>query len=85
MGGAIRPGGLEPSAVLETLSLRIERICDNTLAVAMEKHLESRPQGARVHYAGFPDHALEQRYMHGHASGILSFGIVGGQAAGERL
>ena len=71
---------------LETLSLRIERICANALAVA--KHLESHPHVAWVHYAGLeshPDHALAHRYMHGHASGILSFGIVGGQAAGERF
>lgn len=71
---------------LETLSLRIERICANALAVA--KHLENHPQVAWVHYAGLeshPDNALAQRYMYGHASGILSFGIKGGQAAGERF
>ncbi|MDR5898328.1 aminotransferase class I/II-fold pyridoxal phosphate-dependent enzyme [Halomonas vilamensis] len=71
---------------LETLSLRIERICANTLTVA--KHLEAHPQVKWVHYAGLeshPDHALAKRYMQGHASGILSFGIEGGQAAGERF
>ncbi|WP_404471991.1 aminotransferase class I/II-fold pyridoxal phosphate-dependent enzyme [Vreelandella venusta] len=71
---------------LETLSLRIERICANAFAVA--KHLENHPQVEWVHYAGLeshPDHALAQRYMNGHASGILSFGIKGGQAAGERF
>ncbi|MGP9509844.1 O-acetylhomoserine aminocarboxypropyltransferase/cysteine synthase family protein [Halomonas sp. AOP43-D1-39] len=71
---------------LETLSLRIERICANALAVA--KHLESHPQVTWVHYAGLEnhlDHSLAQRYMQGHASGILSFGIKGGQAASERF
>ncbi|MBR2513713.1 MAG: aminotransferase class I/II-fold pyridoxal phosphate-dependent enzyme [Halomonas sp.] len=71
---------------LETLSLRIERICANALAVA--KHLENHPQVEWVHYAGLeshPDHALAQHYMQGQASGILSFGIAGGQAAGERF
>ncbi|WP_083007451.1 O-acetylhomoserine aminocarboxypropyltransferase/cysteine synthase family protein [Halomonas sp. GT] len=71
---------------LETLSLRIERICANALAVA--KHLENHPLVTWVHYAGLeshPDHALAERYMNGHASGILSFGIEGGQAAGERF
>ncbi|WP_404377680.1 O-acetylhomoserine aminocarboxypropyltransferase/cysteine synthase family protein [Vreelandella aquamarina] len=71
---------------LETLSLRIERICANALAVA--KHLESHPSVTWVHYAGLEshsDHALAQRYMNGHASGILSFGIQGGQAASERF
>ncbi|MCA1771718.1 MAG: aminotransferase class I/II-fold pyridoxal phosphate-dependent enzyme [Halomonas sp.] len=71
---------------LETLSLRIERICANALAVA--KHLESHPLVTWVHYAGLENHrdyALAKRYMDGHASGILSFGIEGGQAAGERF
>ncbi|MCZ0927303.1 aminotransferase class I/II-fold pyridoxal phosphate-dependent enzyme [Halomonas janggokensis] len=71
---------------LETLSLRIERICANALAVA--KHLESHPLVTWVHYAGLenhPDHALAKQYMNGHASGILSFGIEGGQTAGERF
>lgn len=71
---------------LETLSLRIERICANALAVA--KYLESHPLVTWVQYAGLeshPDHALAQRYMQGYASGILSFGIEGGQAAGERF
>lgn len=71
---------------LETLSLRMERVCANTLAVA--RHLDAHPQVSWVHYAGLeshPDHALARRYMNGHASGILSFGIDGGQAAGERF
>lgn len=71
---------------LETLSLRMERVCANTLAVA--RHLEAHPRVSWVHYAGLeshPDHALARRYMNGHASGILSFGIDGGQAAGERF
>lgn len=41
-----------------------------------------------MHYAGLEshtDHVLAERYMNGHASGILSFGINGGQAAGERF
>ncbi len=71
---------------LETLSLRMERVCANTLTVA--RHLDAHSQVAWVHYAGLeshPDHALARRYMNGHASGILSFGIDGGQAAGERF
>ncbi|GAA3909122.1 bifunctional O-acetylhomoserine aminocarboxypropyltransferase/cysteine synthase [Halomonas cibimaris] len=71
---------------LETLALRIERICANTLAVA--RHLQAHPQVAWVQYAGLeshPDHALAKRYMNGQASGILSFGVKGGQAAAERF
>lgn len=71
---------------LETLALRMERICANTLAVA--KYLEAHPLVSWVHYAGLeshPDNALAKQYMNGQASGILSFGIEGGQAAGERF
>ena len=41
-----------------------------------------------VQYAGLSshkDHGLAQRYMGGHASGILSFGIQGGLEAGARF
>ena len=45
---------------------------------------------ARLHIAaaGLPDHpqhALAQRYMGGRASGILTFGVKGGRAAGEKF
>lgn len=71
---------------LETLALRIERICANTLAIA--RYLETHSRVSWVQYAGLeshPDHALAKRYMNGQASGILSFGIKGGQAAAERF
>jgi O-acetylhomoserine (thiol)-lyase len=61
---------------IETLALRMERICDNTIAVA--KFLEKQPRVNWVKYAALPshvDHAVTQRLMHGKASGILSFGI----------
>ncbi|MCE8019126.1 aminotransferase class I/II-fold pyridoxal phosphate-dependent enzyme [Halomonas sp. MCCC 1A11036] len=71
---------------LETLSLRIERICANALKVA--EYLENHPAVSWVQYAGLPshkDHELAHRYMNGHASGILSFGIQGGREAGARF
>ncbi|WP_017430416.1 O-acetylhomoserine aminocarboxypropyltransferase/cysteine synthase family protein [Vreelandella jeotgali] len=71
---------------LETLALRIERICANTLAIA--RYLETHSRVSWVQYAGLdshPDHALAKHYMNGQASGILSFGIKGGQAAAERF
>ncbi|WP_043532011.1 O-acetylhomoserine aminocarboxypropyltransferase/cysteine synthase family protein [Litchfieldella xinjiangensis] len=71
---------------LETLALRIERTCDNTLQVA--KYLERHPLVTWVQYAGLEshrDHALAKRYMDGRASGILSFGIQGGREAGIRF
>ncbi|MCG3732103.1 O-acetylhomoserine aminocarboxypropyltransferase/cysteine synthase family protein [Vibrio cincinnatiensis] len=71
---------------LETLALRIERINQNSLAVA--KWLSQHPQVSWVKYAGLPthkDHHLAEKYMQGQASGILSFGIVGGRDAGARF
>jgi O-acetylhomoserine (thiol)-lyase len=61
---------------IETLALRMDRICENTLVLA--KYLEKHPKVEWVRYAGLPnhpDHALVQRQMGGRASGILSFGI----------
>jgi O-acetylhomoserine (thiol)-lyase len=71
---------------LETLALRIERICENTQKVA--DYLKNHPQISWVNYAGLPDHkdhALAQKYMDGQASGILSFGIKGGIESGVRF
>lgn len=71
---------------LETLSLRMARHCDNAQAVA--EYLEQHEQVEWVHYAGLPsspDYALTQRQQDGKASGILSFGIKGGQVAGAKF
>ncbi|HBN14751.1 MAG TPA: bifunctional O-acetylhomoserine aminocarboxypropyltransferase/cysteine synthase [Pseudohongiella sp.] len=71
---------------LETLGLRIERHCDNALAVA--RHLQKHPKVAWVNYAGLDDspyHEVCQKICGGKASGILSFGIKGGREAGARF
>ena len=75
---------------IQTLALRMDRICDNTLAIA--KHLQKHPKVAWVNYAGLPDHAdhgLVKKYMSGKASGILSFGLkstdADPRAAGARV
>jgi O-acetylhomoserine (thiol)-lyase len=71
---------------IETVSLRMERICDNTLALA--QHLRAHPKVKWVNYAGLSDHAdheLVQRYMGGRASGILTFGVQGGIEGGARF
>lgn len=68
---------------IETLPLRMERHCENALAVAT--HLQGHPQVEWVNYAGLPGdryHALAQKYMDGRASGILTFGVKGGFDAG---
>ena len=71
---------------METLSLRMERHCENAQKVA--EFLDAHPQVAWVQYAGLPshpDHALAQKYMGGKPSSILCFGIHGGQAAGAKF
>ena len=71
---------------IETLALRMDRINDNALDIARFLHKE--PAVSWVRYAGLPthpDHALAQRLLRGRASGVLSFGVRGGRAAGERF
>ena len=91
MGAAISP--MNAFLILqgiETLALRMDRICDNALALA--RYLEQHPKVAWVNYAGLenhPDHALVAKYMGGKASGILSFGLkftdADPRAAGARV
>ena len=71
---------------IETLALRMDRICDNAIAIAA--HLKSHPKVGWVRYAGLPehpDHALVKKYFGGKASGIVSFGVQGGVAGGGRF
>lgn len=71
---------------LETLALRIERHSTNALAVA--NYLKQHPKVKWVRYAGLedhPDHALVKKYLNGHASGILSFGVQDGREGGTRF
>ncbi len=71
---------------LETLPLRMDRICENALAVA--RFLSTHAKVSWVSYAGLPDHAdhaLVHKYMAGKASGILTFGVKGGLEGGGRF
>ena len=71
---------------VETLALRMDRICSNTQAVA--KHLQGHAKVDWVNYAGLEDHAdhaLVKSQMGGRASGLMTFGVKGGRAAGERF
>jgi O-acetylhomoserine (thiol)-lyase len=87
MGAAISPfNAFLILQGIETLPLRMDRICDNTLAVA--RFLQAHPKVKWVNYAGLPehrDHGLVQQLMGGRASGLLTFGVQGGRAAGERF
>ncbi|WP_049722153.1 O-acetylhomoserine aminocarboxypropyltransferase/cysteine synthase family protein [Gilvimarinus polysaccharolyticus] len=71
---------------LETLGIRMERHCENALAVA--KHLQQHPKVTWVNYGALensPYYALSKKITSGHASGILSFGIQGGKEAGAQF
>jgi len=71
---------------IETLPLRMDRICDNTLALA--QYLQQHPRVKWVNYAGLPEHphhALAKKYLGGRASGILTVGLGGGREAGARF
>ncbi len=75
----------------ETLHVRMERHCSNALKVA--EFLQNDPRISWVNYPGLPEHpqhALvkkQMRQMDGvvGASGLLAFGVKGGQAAGVRF
>lgn len=70
---------------LRTLSLRMERINANALALA--RWLESRPEVERVFYPGLeshPQHALAARQMRGFGA-VVAYSIKGGYAATQRF
>jgi O-acetylhomoserine (thiol)-lyase len=71
---------------LETLSLRVQRHCDNTLALA--RWLEQHPQVAWVRYPGLPSHPHHERarkILRNGFGAVLSFGIKGGAEAGRKF
>ena len=64
---------------IETLSLRMERHCENAIAVA--RYLQQHPKVDWVNYAGLEGDKyfdLAQKYFNGKPSSILTFGIKGG-------
>ena len=71
---------------IETLSLRMERHCDNALAVA--NYLNGHDAVAWVSYGGLPDspyYGLAQKYTQGKPSALLTFGIKGGFESGVKF
>jgi len=87
MGAAISPmNSFQILQGIETLAVRMDRHCENALAVA--EYLEKHDKVSWVSYAGLTshnDHSLAQKYLGGRASGILSFGIKGGIEAGTKF
>ena len=71
---------------LESLGVRMERHCQNALALAT--YLKNHERVEWVNYAALPDdkyHDLCKKITKGQASGIISFGIKGGSEAAARF
>lgn len=71
---------------LETLFLRVERHCQNALAVAT--FLKKHPKVAWVNYPGLDSskyHSLAQKYMPSGTCGVVSFGLITGRNGAVRF
>ncbi len=71
---------------IETLPLRMQRHCENALAVA--QFLERHPSVKWVHYAGLETdkgHQLFKHYCPKGAGAVFTFGLAGGYDAGIKL
>ncbi|MDE0595934.1 MAG: O-acetylhomoserine aminocarboxypropyltransferase/cysteine synthase [Roseibacillus sp.] len=69
---------------IETLPLRMERHCENALAVA--KHLQSHPSVEWVRFPGLsddPEFEKNKKYLEGKGGAMVVFGIKGGADAGR--
>ncbi len=71
---------------IETLPLRMDRHCENSLAVA--KHLKDHPNVEWVRFPGLPDDpefAKNEKYLRGKGGSVVVFGIKGGADAGAKF
>lgn len=71
---------------VETLALRMERHCENAMAVA--EFLANHPDVSWVSYPGLESHethAEATRYLDGGYGGMVTFGLDGGYEAGKRF
>ena len=73
---------------IETLSLRMERHCENAMTVA--KHLKMNPKIAWVRYPGLvddPQHQKAKKYLKGKGGSMVVFGIKApdGKVAGSKF
>ncbi|MDC0264720.1 PLP-dependent transferase, partial [Verrucomicrobia bacterium] len=71
---------------IETLTLRMERHCENSLALA--KHLQSHSGVEWVRYPtldGDKNKPLADKYLGGKGGSMVVFGIKGGAEAGSRF
>lgn len=71
---------------IETLSMRMDRHLENTLAVA--RHLEEHDLVEWVKYASLPSspyYAMAQKYTPKGAGAVFSFGVKGGYEIGKKF
>jgi len=71
---------------LQTLGLRMQRICEN--AVALASFLEEHPRVERVTYPGLathPQHELARKLFGDRYGGMVAFEVSGGASAGRRV
>ena len=71
---------------LETLRLRMQRHCENAMAVA--QHLQKHPKVTWVSYPGLEgdkNHPNANKYFDGGFGGLVTFGVQGGYDAGKAL
>jgi len=71
---------------LESLHVRMQRHCENGLAVA--KYLQSSDKVAWVQYPGLEGdkyYEIAKKYMPHGTCGVVSFGVKGGREAAERF
>lgn len=71
---------------LETLTLRVERTCENALALA--QWLQAHPEVESVNYPGLESHSsheLAKKYLERGFGGVLSFKLKGGRERAEKF
>jgi O-acetylhomoserine (thiol)-lyase len=71
---------------IETLTLRMERHCENARKVA--EYLKDHPQIEWIRFPGLPDdpaYPLNDKYLNGMGGSMIVFGIRGGLEAGKRF
>jgi len=85
LGGCIAPdNSWQFLQGIETLPLRMERHCENALAVA--KHLKTHDKVEWVRFPGLtddPQYELNKKYLKGKGGSMVVFGIKGGGDAGS--
>ncbi|WFD29169.1 adenosylmethionine cyclotransferase [Malassezia sp. CBS 17886] len=87
LGACLNPfGAFQLLQGVETLSLRAERHCENSLALA--QWLEKQPQVAWVLYPGLPSHPsyeVAKNYLPRGFGGVLSFGVRGDEKQASKF